>query len=75
MYIVHKKTLTETSRELKELEIRSHGLSHFVFLCWCCLDTKSCPILRPHGLQGKHARLPCPSLSPRVCSNSCPLSW
>ena len=21
-----------------------------------------------------HARLPCPSLSPRVCSNSCPLS-
>ena len=27
----------------------------------------------PHGLQ--HARLPCPSLSPRVCSNSCPLSW
>ena len=25
-----------------------------------------------HRLQ--HARLPCPSLSPRVCSNSCPLS-
>ena len=23
----------------------------------------------------KHTRLPCPSLSPRVCSNSCPLSW
>ena len=29
--------------------------------------------LRCHGLQ--HARLPCPSLSPEVCSNSCPLSW
>ena len=29
--------------------------------------------LRAHGLQ--HARLPCPSLTPRVCSNSCPLSW
>ena len=28
--------------------------------------------LRLHGLQ--HARLPCPSLSPGVCSNSCPLS-
>ena len=27
---------------------------------------------RHHGLQ--HTRLPCPSLSPRVCSNSCPLS-
>ena len=26
----------------------------------------------PHGLQ--HARLPCPSLSPGACSNSCPLS-
>ena len=25
-----------------------------------------------HGLQ--HARLPCPPLSPEVCSNSCPLS-
>ena len=29
--------------------------------------------LPPCGLQ--HARLPCPSLSPRVCLNSCPLSW
>ena len=28
--------------------------------------------LQPHGLP--HARLPCPSLSPRVCSNSCALS-
>ena len=28
--------------------------------------------LWPHGLQ--HARLHCTSLSPRVCSNSCPLS-
>ena len=29
--------------------------------------------LRPHGVQ--HVRLPCPSLPPRVCSYSCPLSW
>ena len=28
--------------------------------------------LQPHGLQ--HARLPCPLLSPRACSNSCPSS-
>ena len=28
--------------------------------------------LKPHGLQ--HARLPCPLLSPGVCSNSCPWS-
>ena len=32
-----------------------------------------CDSLWPQGLQ--HARLPCPSLSPGVCSNSCPLSW
>ena len=31
-----------------------------------------CDSLRPHGLQ--HARLPCPSPTPRVYSNSCPLS-
>ena len=28
--------------------------------------------LWPHGLQ--HTRLPCPSPTPRACSNSCPLS-
>ena len=28
--------------------------------------------LRPHGMQ--HSRLPCPSPSPRVFSNSCPLN-
>ena len=28
--------------------------------------------LQAHGLQ--HAKVPCPSLSPRVCSNSCPLT-
>ena len=29
--------------------------------------------MTPWTLQ--HFRLPCPSLSPEVCSNSCPLSW
>ena len=29
--------------------------------------------LQPYGLQ--HARLPCPSLSPRVCTSLCPVSW
>ena len=29
--------------------------------------------LRPHGL--KQTRLPCPSLTPRACSNSCPSNW
>ena len=39
----------------------------------CCSVTKSCSTLQSHELQ--HTRLPCPSLSPRVFSNSWPLSW
>ena len=38
-----------------------------------CSVAKVCPTLQPRGLC--HARLPCPSLSPRVCSNLRPLSW
>ena len=34
--------------------------------------TQSCPTLWSHGLQ--HARPPCPSPTPGVCSNSCPSS-
>ena len=37
----------------------------------CCSVAVISNSLRHHGLQ--HARLPCPSLSPRVGSNSCPL--
>ena len=36
------------------------------------LVAQSCLTLRPHGLQ--HARPPCPSPTPGVYSNSCPLS-
>ena len=35
--------------------------------CCCCSVTKSFHL---HGPQ--HTRLPCPSSSPRICSNSCP---
>ena len=38
----------------------------------CCSVAKLCPSLSPHGLQ--HTRLPWPSPSPGVCSNSCLLS-
>ena len=38
-----------------------------LFSCWVMSDS-----LQPHGLQ--HPRLPCLSLFPRVCSNSCSLS-
>ena len=42
----------------------------FLSVPFCCCQ--SCLTLRPHELQ--HARLPCPSLSPAVCPDSCPLS-
>ena len=58
----------------------------FTYLIWEILSNRShtpssvqyssvaqlCPTLRPHGWQ--HARLPCPSPTPGVYSNSCPLS-
>ena len=46
------------------------------FTLLLCSFQFSCSVvsgsLWPHGLQ--HARLPCPSSTPRACSNSCPLS-
>ena len=47
-------------------------MSSFSWQNNCCSVTVS-NSLWPHGLQ--HARLPCPSLFPRVYSNSCPFSW
>ena len=51
--------------------VNSPGSNHMIMLLlfshWVVSDS-----LPPHGLQ--HTRLPCLSLSPRVCSNSCPLS-
>ena len=46
--------------------------SSFLSSSYCGSVAKSCLTLQPQGLQ--HTRLPCLSLSPRVCSNSCPLS-
>ena len=45
-----------------------HVFPLLLFSCWIMSDS-----LRPQELQ--HARLPCPLLSPWVCSNSCSLSW
>ena len=58
------------------LEFYTYYLTHLGFNLWglSCSVTQSCPTLcDSHGLQ--HARLPCPSPTPRACSNSCPLSW
>ena len=49
------------------------------FECLLCVSSVqfSCSVvsdsLRLHGLQ--HTRLPCPSPTPRACSNSCSSSW
>ena len=48
----------------------SYHLSHINMIV--AVQSGSCDSLRPHGLQ--HARVLCPPLSPRVCSDSCPLS-
>ena len=46
---------------------------HILDSCSCSVDQSVLSdSYQPHGLQ--HARLPCPSLSPGVCSDSCPLS-
>ena len=51
-------------------------LFNIIAKCWkfyfCCCSVIVCPTFC-HRLQ--HARLPWPSLSPRVCPNSCPFSW
>ena len=59
-----------------------YGSSHVCLIHPCMpsmvhlLSSFSCSVvsdaLWPHGLQ--HTRPPCPSLFPRICSNSCPLS-
>ena len=48
-------------------------LFHFLSLLLLFICSVMSSFLWPHGLQ--HARLPCPSLSSRVCSNSCPFIW
>ena len=47
---------------------------HSHFPCYCCGSVAQlCLTLQIHELQ--HTRVPCPSPSPGVCSNLCPLSW
>ena len=50
-------------------------IKFYWFIWFAAAAAKSlqlCPTLWPHGLQ--HTRLPCPSPTPGVYSNSCPLS-
>ena len=77
--IIYSFILPLTSDILTEIicHINTHLLkeiatwvTYFMLLLFSCSDMSNS--LQPHGLQ--HTRLFCPSVSPRVCSNSCPLS-
>ena len=61
MYIPSRRTFNLEKYSLNEF-------SSVQFSCSVMSDS-----LRPHGLQ--HTRPPCPSPTPGVSSNSCPLSW
>ena len=63
--------------------LRKDGLNGWWYLLWTYSTQKKYSVqfsrsvmsdsLRPHGTQ--HTRPPCPSPTPRVYPNSCPLSW
>ena len=64
--------LTLSSYHLFLESLKNRPSVYFLTLsCFCCSVVES-DSLWHDGLQ--HARLPCPPLSPRVCSSSCPLS-
>ena len=56
--------------QVRILEWAAISISTLLMLFSCSVMSIS---LLSHGLQ--HARLPCPSSSPDVFSDSCPLSW
>ena len=65
----HVPELVGCSRNSSKREIHSNKRLHSVQFSSSVMSDS----LRPHGFQ--HARPPCPSPTPGVYSNSCPLSW
>jgi len=65
---------TQVTISLKQTDtyiyMHTHTYLYMLLLFFICSVVSD--FLWPHGLQ--HTRLPCPSASPRACSNSCPLS-
>ena len=70
-YVVFHKP---TSRLIPQIWLPIHSFFFFFFFLMLLLFSRSVvsDFLWPHGLQ--HARLPCPSPSPGVCSDLRPLS-
>ena len=67
-YLGNLKSISSPLQEVRSPD--RNVLEVFLLLFNCSVVSNS---LQPHGLQ--QARLPCPSPSPRACSNSCSLSW
>ena len=63
---VYWQELKQILRPWSNIQICSVWLNQF------SLVSHSCLTLQPHGLH--HERLPCPSPTPRACSNSCTLN-
>ena len=82
---LYKKTISPSNRTLSPWQWGcKHGLNRvlvidtklqdsFLTRRVLCYSVSSVRSLQPHGLQ--NARLPCPSPSPRACSNLCPSTW
>ena len=68
---ISKKINNNSMTHENQLVKRKREKRKYTFLNSCSV-AKLCLTLQPHGLQ--HATLPCPSLSPRVCSDSHSLS-
>ena len=60
----------EVSNITKAKLSKSSVINSFFSQFSCSVVSNS---LQPHGLQ--HTKPPCPSPTPRACSNSCPPSW
>ena len=78
LYKKRKKKKKLTSEHLHDWVFPNISCGVFCQFIFICLTSVQCSrsvmsnSLQPHGLQ--HARLPCPSSTPRAYSNSCPLS-
>ena len=69
--VIVKNAMEGVREEWWIIIVEGRWIKNYILLLVSCLVLSDS--LQPHGLQ--HARLPYPSLSPRICSNSCPLSW
>ena len=73
----NRNRLTDVDNELMVTKGESRGGINLESGINRSVSQFSCSVvsysLQPHGLQ--HARPPCPSATPRACSNSWPWSW